>query len=66
MKAQLIGMLIQALLSVLTPDLLKNFVDMVLDWVEDYVAGSASEVDDRIVLPICNMIRQTFDVPDND
>jgi len=66
MKAKLLGMLIAAVMEILTPDLLKEFVDRVLDWVEDRVAGSASTVDDRVLLPICDLIRRTFDVPDDD
>lgn len=66
MKTQLISMLVSALLSMLSPELLKKFADMVLDYAETYVLGTASTLDDRIVLPICNMIRQTFDIPDND
>lgn len=65
MKAQLISMLISALLSMLTPELLKKFVDTVLDFAENYVIGTASTIDDKIVLPICNMIRSTFDIPEN-
>ena len=56
MKAKLIQLLISTLISMLTPDLLKKFVDMILDWVEDMVLGSSSTVDDKIVLPICKMI----------
>ena len=66
MKAQLIAALISALFKILTPELMKEFVDRLLDWVEDRVAGSASTVDDRILLPICSMIRTAFDVPDDD
>lgn len=66
MKAQLFTLLLQALMSILTPELLKKFADMVLDFAEDYVLGTKSTVDDAIVLPICALIRKTFDVPDND
>lgn len=68
-KAYLISKLVQILISQLVkhgPDLLRKFADYVLDWVEEYVLGSASKVDDRIVLPICHMIRETFDIPDDD
>ena len=65
MKAQLISMLTSALLSMLTPELLKKFADMVLDFAENYVTGTASTIDDKIVLPICDMIRSTFDIPEN-
>lgn len=66
MKNQLFATLIQALLSMLSPDLLRQFADMVLDFAEDYVLGSKSKIDDAIVLPICQTIRATFNIPDND
>jgi len=66
MKTQLFTLLIQALLSVLSPELLKKFADMVLDFAEDYVLGTKSTIDDAIVLPICALIRKTFDIPDSD
>ena len=66
MKAKLIGSLINVFLLLLSPDLLKLFVDTVLDFIEDYVAGTKSEIDDKVVLPLCDMIRKTFDIPDHD
>ena len=66
MKTQLFTMLINALLSLLSPEMLKNFADMVLDYAEEYVLGSASSIDDKIVLPICAAIRAAFNIPDND
>jgi len=66
MKAQLISALVQVLLKLLSPTLLRKFADTVLDFAEKYVLGTKSETDDRFVLPVCNMIRETFDIPDND
>jgi hypothetical protein len=54
------------MLSLLTPELLKIFADQVLDFAENYVTGSKSSVDDAIVLPLCSLIRRSFDIPDND
>lgn len=48
------------------PDLLKKFADMVLDFAEEFVLGTASTVDDAIILPICELIRKTFNIPDED
>ena len=62
----LLTLLINAIISMLTPDLIKKFADMVLDFVEDYVLGTASTVDDKIMIPICTAIRSAFDIPDND
>jgi len=62
----IMGMLITTLIGMLTPELMKTFADMVLDFAEEYVVGSKSEVDDKIVLPLCSAIRAAFDIPDND
>jgi hypothetical protein len=66
MQAKLIGFLVTMLLRALTPELLKKFVDIALDFVEDKVLGTASTVDDAIVLPLCKLIRNTFGIPDDD
>lgn len=65
MKAMILAKLISLIVGMLTPALLKKFADMVLDFVEDYVEGTESTVDDAIVLPICNMIRTAFDIPED-
>ena len=66
MQARLLSSAIQMFLNMLTPELLRDFTDTVLDYIEDKVAGSASTVDDRMILPLCEMIRATFGVEDND
>ena len=58
--------IVTAILSAFTPDLLKKFADVVLDFCEDYVIGTASMVDDMIVLPICAALRRILVIPDND
>jgi hypothetical protein len=66
MKAKILSTLIGLVLRTLTPELLKEFADKVLDWVEDAVERSENKLDDATVLPLCNMIRSAFDIPDND
>jgi len=66
MQGILIKAVLNVLMTVLTKDLLLKFADMVLDFVEDYVLGTKSEIDDALVLPLCDMIRSSFDIPDND
>uniref|UniRef100_A0A6M3MBI8 Uncharacterized protein n=1 Tax=viral metagenome TaxID=1070528 RepID=A0A6M3MBI8_9ZZZZ len=58
--------LLPGLLKVLRPEVLKKSVDAMLDVIEDSVEKSANKVDDIVVLPLCALIRRTFDVPDND
>lgn len=66
MKAKLITTLISMVVGMLSPDLMKSFADMLLDFVEDKVMATENTVDDKILLPICKMIRDAFDIPDND
>jgi len=66
MSSKLIIQAITMLLTLLTPELLKKMADMVLDFIENQVEGSASTVDDAIILPICETIRAAFGIEDND
>jgi hypothetical protein len=66
MKTILLSYVIKALLSILSPKLIHEFIDRILDFVEDKVQGSKSTVDDRLVLPLCDMLREITDTPDND
>jgi hypothetical protein len=66
MKEKILTYCISLFMSMLSPDMLKGFMDNVLDFIEDKVAGTASDVDDRLVLPLVEMIRSAFDIPDND
>ena len=62
MRGKLIEMAIGMFIRMLTPDLLKQFVGMVLDFIEQSVKGTASEVDDKLVLPLVDILRQTFEI----
>lgn len=64
MKSVFLSKLIDILLTMLTPELLKTFADKILDFAEDYVIGTKSEIDDALILPLCSLIRLTFNIPD--
>ena len=66
MKERLFQMLVSALIELLDEEMLRTFVDIVLDWAEDAARDSTTTVDDRIVLPLCGTIRRVFGIPDND
>jgi len=66
MKAMLLSNLVNVMLGMLSPELLKKFVDLLLDFIEDTVQKSENKIDDAMVLPLCKLIRTTFGVPDND
>jgi hypothetical protein len=69
-KMQLVLAIVSALLKILTPDLIKKLAqklgDTILDFAEDHVLGTASTVDDAIVLPVCKQLREGLNIPDED
>lgn len=66
MQTLLIQQLVSALLMMLSPEVLKQALDGLLDLIEDAVAKTENTVDDIIVLGLCQQIRRAFDVPDHD
>ena len=64
-KAKVISYLIGVILRELKPEMVKEFADHVLDWVEDKILGTENKLDDKLI-PLITMIRTTFDIPDND
>ena len=57
--------LIDGLVRYLTSDVFKGMVDKGLDYIEDYVEKTESEVDDQL-LKVIAALRAVFDIPDND
>lgn len=66
MQEYLLKMFIKMVMERLTPELLKEWVDSGLDYIEEAVETSETQIDDVLVLPVINLIRTAFDVPDND
>lgn len=66
MKEKLIGQLVSLLIGMLSPATLKKAVDGLLDIIEDAVQQSETTVDDAIVLPLVSLVRESFNIPDND
>jgi len=62
----IIATIFPKLLDLLTPDVTKTGVDAFLDVIEDAAARSENTIDDKVVLPICAVIRVALGVPDND
>lgn len=65
MKKHLLKMLINFLIDRLNPDMLQGIADQFLDWIEQAVLDSENEFDDALVLPVVNIIREAFGIPDN-
>lgn len=46
------------------PDRLREHIDDLIDWVENKIVDSANKLDDK-VLPVINIIRAIYDIPDD-
>lgn len=66
MKNFLISNLVKILIGMMNAEVLKKFADMLLDFVEDFVLETGSKTDDAVILPLCAIIRNVFDIPDDD
>ena len=66
MKTRLLEMLVMLISLMADATLMREFADMVLDWAEDRAVLSENTLDDKIVLPLCQKIRDTFNIEDND
>ena len=58
--------LVATLLGLISPELLKEVADKILDIIEDAVADSENKTDDILVLPLCKLARDAFGIEDND
>jgi hypothetical protein len=50
----------------LNPEVLKDVVDKLLDYVEEKIEDSETQIDDKLALPLIAMVREAFDIPDDD
>ncbi len=62
---RILPLLIGQLLKLLTPELARKFADKLLDAVEETIEKSENKLDD-VFLPVIGLIREAFNVPDND
>lgn len=66
MKNTFLVQFIAILISALKPEMLRRAVDGLLDVAETAIAESETKIDDTVLLPLIELIRRTFNVPDND
>ena len=66
LQKMMLDSLVKAIMALADPEMLKKFLDTLLDFVENHVKGSASQIDDKMILPICSAVRMAFNVPDDD
>jgi hypothetical protein len=71
MKETIVIYMVQALMKVLIKACMdeatqKKFVDAVLDAVEAFVSRTDNTLDNELILPLINSIRQNFNIPQQD
>jgi hypothetical protein len=64
MKNKFLIWLVMQLLGMLSPEILREGLDKLLDFIEAKVAETPGIVDDAIVIPLCRMIRTAFNIPE--
>lgn len=65
-KVGMVVTVLTNLFSIVTPDMLKSCIDSLLDVIENFIADTETKTDDAMLLPLIVLIRDTFDIPDND
>ena len=58
----LVDALIRIILEMMTPDRIKSFVSLLIQYAEDYILGTETKVDDRFVLPLIERLKEAFDL----
>ncbi len=66
MKKKIVGLLFNAILETMTPEIIERLGDVIIDFAEDAVSDSRNKYDDAIIIPLCNMVRSAFDIKDDD
>ena len=66
MKNTILIKCMQVLLSMVSPQLIKECIDSMLDNLETRILESKTQVDDLLVLPVIRQIRVALDIPDDD
>lgn len=46
--------------AAMTPELFKEFAEKIVDFIETKVLGTASTVDDSLILPLVDAVRSAF------
>ena len=57
---------IDVAMVILTEDMIKQLADMVIDFIENNIKNSGTEIDDTVILPLISKVRSTFNIKDND
>ena len=65
-RKKALEILLGQILALVTAERLSVLADMALDFCEEWVLGTESEIDDALVLPLCRIVRSAFGIEDDD
>lgn len=66
MKKYLLRTLMSLIIARLDPETMRKIVDGFLDRIEGAIDESESQADDQVLLPLIKLVREAFNIPDND
>ncbi len=66
MKEKMLLMLVGIAIEKLDPEDVKKWADMAIDMVEEKIENTETKIDDKVILPLIGIIREAFDIEDND
>lgn len=58
--------IISSLIKILKPHQIEKVADKALDWCENAIEKTETEYDNKIILPLIKLIREAFNIEDND
>lgn len=68
-KRQLVQLIltriVSELIEKLDEEVLKGFLDRLLDWLEALIMSTDTKLDDVTLLPLLKHVRDAFEIPDN-
>ena len=65
-RKKALEILLGQILALVTAERLSVLADMALDYCEEWVLGTESEIDDKLILPLCKVVRGAFGIEDDD
>lgn len=61
-----VDMFMGVLINQVPEDKMQDVADNLLDKIEDLVDSTGTKIDDAIIKPVINRVRETFNIPDGD
>ena len=64
--SKFIPVLLELIMKSIKPEQIEKVADKALDWCENAIQNTENEYDNQIVLPLIAIVREAFEIEDND